>query len=78
MLSNFIHETLQPNKGSSTKQTMVIAIQWPDRYRPVLSPHTAFTAVKWRLACFASEEHTLLSALALLSAVYAGVTFCWK
>jgi len=78
MLSKFIHVSLQPNKGS-TKQTMVIAIQWPDRYRPVLSPQAVFIAVKWRLTCSASEQHTLLWALALLSAVCAGVTtFCWK
>jgi hypothetical protein len=36
MLSNFIHVTLQPNKGS-TRQTMVIATQWPDRYTVVFS-----------------------------------------
>ena len=72
MLSNFIHIALWPNKGS-TKQTMVIAIQWPDHYRPVLSHQAVFTAIKWRLTCSASEQRTPLSA------VCADVTiFCWK
>ena len=62
MLSNFIPVTLQPNKGS-TKQTMVIATQWPDRYRLVFSPQAVFTAIKWRLTCSANEQRTLLWAL---------------
>lgn len=55
---------------------MVIAIQWPDRYRPVLSLQGVFTAVKWPLTCSASEQRTLLWAL---SAVCTGeTTFCLK
>jgi len=73
MLGNFVHVTLQPNKGGA-KQTMVIAIQRPDRCRPVLSLQAVSTAVKWRLTCSASEQHTLLWALVLLSAAYAGIT----
>jgi len=73
MLGNFVHVTVQPNKGGA-KQTMMITIQRPDRRRPVLSPQAVFPAVKWRLTCIASEQRTLLWALVLLSAVCAGVT----